>query len=461
MSIRSWRVSAASLLLVLTGCGAVPLQSGRSRVAEFVQARSGASLPADSTDVDQSVQQLLREPLQPNTAVQIALLRNATLQLQLAKLGLGAADVYDASRLSNPSLSFAVLFPVGGATGEKQNAGATFSFSDLLLRHARSGIAASEYQRTQALVAAAIFDLALDVQHAWFECVGAEQRAAVRRSIEESAQSSAELADRYHQAGNIDELALLLRSAAASEARIDARAAAADLAEAHARLQTMMGLGAGEAQWSVPAQLPAPDEVPTDIPKLQALALKQRLDLAGARAAVAAAEQQLSVTQHYRYLGPANLGVAGEREADGSKRVGPSLSLTLPVFNQGQGAVARAEAQLASAQATRQILETQIGNEVQRHAERMAAARERATAYREALIPQREAVVARYQERVNFMLTDAFSLLLAKQQEYAAYGGYVDAVQAYWAARVELVRSVGTALPEREPAAAGNSQVQP
>ena len=283
----------------------------------------------------------------------------------------------------------------------------------------------------------------------------------MHRTIEESAQSAAELANRYHQAGNIDELALLLRSAAASEAHIAARQAAAEVTEARARLQDLLGLGVADAQWTVPEVLPDPVTTVTDIPRLQALALTQRLDLAAARAEVAAAQQQLSVAQHYRYLGPTDLGVAGEREADGSKRLGPSLSLTLPVFNQGQGAIARAEAQLARAGATRQLLETQIGNQVQLQADRMSAARERAVAYREALIPQREAVVARYQERVSFMLTDSFNLLLAKQQQYAAYGGYVDAVQAFWSAQVELTRAVGTALPDGEPATEKNPQVQP
>ena len=166
MSIKSWRACATCSLIAVAGCAEVPLESGHSRVSAWVQARSGATIPAESDNVEQSVRELLRKPLQASTAVQIALLRNATLQLQLARLGLGAADVFEASRLSNPGFSFAVLFPVGSATGHKQTAGATLSFSDLLLRHARSAIAASEYQRTQELVAAAIFELAVDVQRA-------------------------------------------------------------------------------------------------------------------------------------------------------------------------------------------------------------------------------------------------------------------------------------------------------
>ena len=283
MSIGYWRASAAILLAGIAGCAAVPLEPGKARVHELVQARSGAALPADAAHVDQSVQALLREPLQLPAAVQIALLRNPTLQLEFARLGIGAADAFEASRLSNPGVNFAVLFPTGGASGNKLTAGATLGFSDLLLRPVRGRIAASEYQRTQELVAASILDLALDVQRAWFDCVGASQHAAVRRSIGESAQSAAELAARYHQAGNIDQIALQLEAAAASEARIALTQADTDATEARVHLQNLLGLGAAEASWTVPESLPPPATAAADPAKLQTLALEQRLDLAAAR----------------------------------------------------------------------------------------------------------------------------------------------------------------------------------
>lgn len=461
MWIRYWRASAAALLIAVAGCAGVPLESGQTQVAELVQARSGATVSAEPPTVEQAVRESLHEPLQVATAVQIALQRNPTLQIQFAHLGLSAADVFEASRLSNPGLSFAVLFPIGSASGNKLNAGATLSFSDLLLRSVRGRIAASEYRRTQELVAASILDLTLDVQRAWFECVGATQRAGVRRSIDESARSSTELADRYLQAGNIDQLMLQLHAAAASEAHIAARQAAAEVAEASGRLRTLLGLNAADGPWSVPDAIPEPVTAEVDVPRLQTLALAQRLDLAAARSQVSAAEQQLTVAHQYRFLSPMGLGVAGEREADGSKRLGPSVSLSLPVFQQGQGAIARAQAELVSARATQQLLEAQISNEVQLQADRMRTAREQTTSYREGLIPQREAVVARLQEKVNFMLTDTFSLLLARQQEYTAYLGYIDAMQAFWSARVELVRAVGTRLPDDETPAVNNPQVQP
>jgi len=45
------------------------------------------------------------------------------------------------------------------------------------------------------------------------------------------------------------------------------------------------------------------------------------------------------------------------------------------------------------------------------------------------------------------MLVGVFELLLAKQQEFDAYQGYLEAVRDYWLARVDLMRAVGAQLP--------------
>ena len=91
----------------------------------------------------------------------------------------------------------------------------------------------------------------------------------------------------------------------------------------------------------------------------------------------------------------------------------------------------------------------------------MQSAFQQAATYHEGLIPQREAVVASLQRQQNYMLTDIFHLLQAKQQEFGAFLGYVDAVQRYWQARVELTRAVGTRLPASDAPAASTSQEQP
>lgn len=109
--------------------------------------------------------------------------------------------------------------------------------------------------------------------------------------------------------------------------------------------------------------------------------------------------------------------------------------------------MARAQAQLAGALARVQRAELSSENAVRLGAEAVSALREVVALHRDALVPQREDIVARQQERQNFMLIGVFELVQAKVAEYDAYQAYLEAVRDYWLARVELSRAVGQRLP--------------
>src|SRR3546814_14294844 len=51
------------------------------------------------------------------------------------------------------------------------------------------------------------------------------------------------------------------------------------------------------------------------------------------------------------------------------------------------------------------------------------------------------------QRELNYMLVDVFELLSVRQQGFAAYGAYIDALRDYWIARAALARAVGRRLP--------------
>jgi cobalt-zinc-cadmium efflux system outer membrane protein len=60
------------------------------------------------------------------------------------------------------------------------------------------------------------------------------------------------------------------------------------------------------------------------------------------------------------------------------------------------------------------------------------------------------------------MLVGQFELLLAKQEEYDAWQGYLEAVRDYWVARSDLERAIGGALPgAAAPGAPGTPTIGP
>lgn len=448
MPKRQFLFPAALLVVLLPGCASLPTDSGRSDVASLLKQR-GYDTPVN--DDTQAGQRLLAElagrPLSARDAIHLALVNNPGLKAEYARLGFAAADVYDAGRLSNPSLSASVLFPNVSGDANQVGFGLVQSFTDLLLLPARSRFAEGEFERAKLLVGMSALNLAADTELAYTQLAAAWQVLTMREAVAKATQASADLAQRFFEAGNINRLKLALEQAAASQAQLDVLGARAEVTLARNALNRLMGLAASEDTWKIADQLaePVPDE--DEMGALFALADHSRLDLAAARKNVTLLADALGVTRRFRYLGAIDIGIDTERETDRSRLTGPTLSLELPLFNQGKGKVARSKAQLALAEAELRELEITISNSLRRAVAEVAAARQRAEHYRTSLIPLREAIVARTQEQVNYMLVGQFELLLVKQQEYDAYQGYLEAVRDYWLARVELARTVGAPLP--------------
>lgn len=440
-------VAVLAAAAALTACAGLPRERGYAQTDALVRSRLDAA-PAWSAQLapDVAAAPVPTQPLTAADAVRLAFQHNPRVRQAYARLGLGRAELEDARRIGNPTLGYTRLSPRDGG-GSEITRSIGLGLGDLLLLGSRTRFANGELDRLQQSAASDLLQLASEVEAAWYVCAGADQIAAMRDLVAQSADHAAELAQRFFDAGNISRLQLEQELAAAAQARIAAVRAAVDALRARAALADLLGLPSNE-QWQTLRQLPAPPATIFDADALTALALDQRLDLAAARQDVVLREDALGVARRWRWLGGVELGYERESEADGGVKRGPSLALGLPIFNQGQGSVARADAQLldARAQLDAQLLEAR--NAVQQGVEHVALARDIAERYRQVLVPRREAIVARTQEQVNFMLRGVFELIAAKQDEYDAYEEYLEAVRDYWIARAELRRLVGGRLPD-------------
>ena len=450
MKIPIARLPLAAALALLAGCASVSRREGADQIEQLLQTRLPTAFQwqhdsQGQAAIDARVAELLAQPLTPARAFQLAQLRNPQIATRYAELGVAQADVVEASRIANPTFSVTAMKD-GGA--HQISRGLSAPLSDLLLLPSRKRFAAGEYERAQLSIAGALMNLAADTAADWYQAAASDQIALMREAVAKAAGASAELAQRFHAAGNISALELKLEQAAASQARIAAAKAKADAAHARLSLNTRLGLaGSDAARWQFDLPLLAPLQHDDDVESLQQLARAQRLDLAAAQRESELLADALSLARRWRLLGEVEVGVEQEKETDGSRLHGPTLSLALPLFNQGQAAIARAEAKLELSRADLALLQMQIDADVQNGVAQVSALRRIADDYRSALLPQREAVVQRQIERHNYMLIGAFELLLARQQEFDAYQAYLETVRDYWLARVELARAVGAQLP--------------
>ena len=451
-------VVAAAPILLLSGCATVPPKGGFDDVQTLVAERSGESLhwnqgtPEDAA-VDERVRTFLKGELTADAATQIALLRNPSLQATYETLGVSQADMVQAGLLANPVFSATLRPVIRGPSGTNLELDLAQNFLQLLMLPARKKLARTQFDEAKFRVAHEVLVFASEVRGAYYELQAARHVVEVLRTATDAAGVSAELSARLHDAGNVSDLTLARGQSLYEDARLTLMMAEAGVTPLREQLSRLMGLRGDEGGWRIPAQLPPlPGTVPA-ADELERLAFSKRLDLRAAAKEIEVLRQALSLAKFYRWIPFAEVGVSSERDPDGSGVwvLGPSLSLELPIFDQGHAKLARLEAQLREAEKRLSAIELDVRSRVREARARLELARALIERYRSTVVPLRERIVALSLQEYNFMLIGAFELLSAKRDEIDAYRGYVDALRDFWISYADLRQAIGGEFPLGEP----------
>jgi cobalt-zinc-cadmium efflux system outer membrane protein len=383
-------------------------------------------------------------PLALDTAVRIGLLRSPVVQVVLADVGLAEADLWQASTLPNPALDLVHGFPGSGV------AVTTIGFGLGVVRALqlplRRRVAAAELAATELRVADAILGVMIDVQRAYVRVQHGQQLLELRRTVADATAASAGAAKALRDAGNVPALLLDAELAMAAESATEVSEAEGALATARAEMERLLGAGVADTAWTIPAVLSDPVAGDLTFALLDSLAIRRRLDVAAAREGARAAAAALGLSERFRLLPDGTIGLFLEREPDG-RFAGPTVSVPVPLFDQGGAAVARARAMLRQRVALHDALVVTVHAEVRARLAQLRSAEGRARQQRTVVLPLRRRVVDETQRHVNAMDVSVFALLQAKQSEIDAGRLYLDALRDYWMSRAELERATGGVLP--------------
>lgn len=434
----------ALALALLAGCASLGPGQGRTAVdAALAERGLPVAAPADAAAADVEVARLLAAPLDAAGATRIAVLRSPVLRAEYRRLGLAAAEVFEATRPGNPTLA---LSRRRGDEGVVRSRALGVDLGGLLALPWAQRLGAAEAERARWSVAAAVQTEALGVQRAWWEAMRADQAATLEDVRAEAADAAAELAGRYHAAGNLAPLELARAQAAASEARLaalEARAAARDTRRA---LAGAMGLADADA-FALPVQLPVPVHHEDDVDALLAQAEDANLLRAAARSELRLLGDLERQARRWAWLGGLEAGYERETEAEGARLQGPELVIALPLFQQGQARRWRSRAEAARAGDEAEALDLAIAHAVRGGAERVARRRQALEEMRTTLLPALDAVVLGERQRHDFMLGGVFELIEARREQLDGYRRWLDALADYGLARLDLARAVGAPLP--------------
>ncbi|MBI1369758.1 MAG: TolC family protein [Planctomycetes bacterium] len=424
------------------GCAPVPPDAGFNDVQNQVHTRIGHDVVwrrDGDTDAraDQAVKELLVQPLTADAAVQVALLNNRRLQATYEDLGVAQAEVVQAGLLKNPVFDASAGFIVGGGSPEL-----TFSvaqdFLEVFFIPLRRAVAEADFERAKLKLSAAVLDMDVDARAGYYRLVADQQMLEMHRQVVDATAASYEAKRKLHEAGNIRDLDLHNEKALYDQARLDLASAQAAVVDSRERLNRLMGLWGEQAtQWTVPQRLPdVPDEA-MDLSGLETKAVENSLDLAMARQEIVAFGQRLGLTKATALIPSLELGAEAKRE-DHDWDVGPSVSLPIPLFDQGQARVAAAQAELRRRQQAYIATAVELRSHVRSARQRLLTTRRTAEFYRAEILPQRDQIVRETLLQYNAMQVGVFQLLFAKQQQINAAQSYVESLHTYWMARSEL-----------------------
>jgi outer membrane protein, heavy metal efflux system len=439
------------LLLGATGCASVNLSAGFPEVSAAIEERSAAKIAWNSgTELDREAEESLRGLLQrkvtADDAVQIAMLNNRDLQAMYTDLGLAQADLVQAGLFKNPLLDAAAAFPLTGGAPDFALSVAV-SLVDALYVPLRKRVAAARFEEAKLRVTGALLDFAAQVRTAFHVHQANEQMVELRQTIAQALAASLEVSRRLHEAGNISDLDLARDRGQTEASKIMLRVAEVDVSQSREHLNGLMGLWGGETTWEIDGRMPDIPAEPVVAQDVERIALARSIDLSHARQRIITAGQQLGFDRATALVPDLDLGVLTEKEVAEHWHVGATVTVPLPLFDQGQARVARAVAEFRRARQEYYALAVRIRAATRAARDRLAGARDRALYYRDVLLPLRERIVNEGQLHYNAMQIGIFQLLRDREQQIETGVGYVQALRDYWLARADLSAIASGRLP--------------
>ncbi|KQW37529.1 TolC family protein [Rhizobacter sp. Root404] len=447
------RLTATALAaLVLGGCASFSPDGGFDQVAQLTRERIGQAPvyqrtgePAETTRA--RIAALLAQPLDADSAVELALLNNRALQASYAELGIAEAEFVRAGRLANPRFTFGRL---SGGGGVEIDRAVMFDVLSLFAMPWARQVEQRRFEQTQYQAAFDTVGVAGEARQAFFEAACAQELVVYFEQVKDAADASNELARRMVAAGNFSALAQMREQSFYADATARLARARHQAVAARERLSRVLALSGDQLAFRLPERLPDLPAAPADLRDAEQVAMDKRLDVLMARRATEATARSLGLSRATRFVNVLDVGYQNQSQTGEPRKNGYEIELELPLFDFGTTRVARAESTyLQSLHRTAQIA-LNARSEVRESYSAYRTAYDLAKHYRDEVVPLRQRISDENLLRYNGMLLSVFDLLADARDQVASVTGAVEALRDYWIAETQLQ----AALTGRSPVSA-------
>lgn len=479
-------------IVTIGGCGTVRPEGDYARAGALVGGRTGAAEtydPSDEAAIHETLEALLADGLTEQECVQLALLNNRAFQSQFQEIGVSRAEFVQSGLFSNPTLSFSSRFlDVGGRAN--LSFGLAQELVDLWQIPVRRRVAKDKLESTILAVATSAVDLAARTRTAYFQALAREGVEAVAADNQGMLQETLALTQRRFDAGEATALDKSLVRAAALDGAVRLAGVRRDREVAFATLEHLLGVSPDQGSITLAGADPGVARDLEDESVLLQRALSNRLDVRMASLALDAAAAEIS-GQRRALVPSVALGLDGERpdqtsasapkslggriaaaetaiaspsqalrdrvvqriddarqrKSDKAQAVdlllGPSLQVTVPLFDQNRAQVAKARFQFAQKQKDYEELLLAVVDEVRQARANASALGEMYRIVVQEALPLAEANVGTAQRAYEAGEESILALLLAQQNLNSQREARATAAGDYAGALAELERALG------------------
>jgi cobalt-zinc-cadmium efflux system outer membrane protein len=436
---------AGAIALGLGGCVSSSIERDLTRVRELARAETLPELRDDELDPDpdRETTALSSEPLDVETAVRVALLRNRTLRAQLRALGVARAALMQAATIANPV--------VGAELPAEREADlelhVEYEISSLLVASRRADAAEAELQRARLDAAAATVGLGHEVRAAFFSLQAAEQRLGIAQRTLDTRAAARDASRALQEAGNARALDTARQIAAYERARIGVAELELERARARERLVRLLSVHGPNAALRTAGTLgEAPAALPT-LDRIETRAIEASLELRAARAALEAHAHRSGAARTAGLLPDVTLDATARHAADDSEEVlegedpwsfGAGVSVELPLFDRAQGATRASEAAFDAELERYHGVAVEVRSAAREAAAGLESAAARARQFATVILPAQREVLAQTLLQYNAMQIGIYDLLRAQTELLDAELAHVEVLREYWTARATV-----------------------
>ena len=421
---RTWVSPFTTLILIagLPGCITTDPDAAIDQTIRLANDRTAASMPLEEAwakpFTDRSGIWNGHDPLDLNTALEVALRNDPELRRQLALVAERQADLAQSSRPANPALGFGLGIAIDGMSGAPAMVQIMQQLTWIWTMNDRIDVADRRLEAMILDAARTTVERSSELRSSFANLLHAEELVELRRSYLETTGTSLDLATALAHAGELADLEV-------DRARIDHRDAEARLEAARRgrrgrKIELLRAMGWPEhtTDFEVAGAFRMHANQPPDEVEVIERAAIVRLDVAAAEHRVLAEEANARL-QGWKRLPEVGVTAALQKTNMDRKSIVPGATVTVPVFDDGDAAIARADARVEAARLEAAIIREDAITEARAALNEWNRARQQAVLFEEGLVASARDVVARSELSFKAGITNVNELLLTQRRMIA------------------------------------------